>query len=1856
MADYTSTVELKANTRKLESSMRDVTVKIDKMGTKLKGASTQFRRTANTGVGSLRKLDKKVTGTTKIIRTMTAAFSAVAVTMFVSKSLQEFAKLEDGLKQIGTLGVKNLKGVEKAVFKTAKAFGTDVNAATKGYYDIISAGASSAAAASDQLTAAAKLAKAGNTDLGKSVDILTTAINVFGDNGETSSTIIDKLFTTVKLGKTTVAELGQSFGLVAATADAAGVSLAETGSALAVMTAGGLSTSTAVTGLKAALSNIIKVTPKAEKAAKALGIEFTQASLASKGFVAFFEDIRKKTGGSVVELGKLFDSVEAINAVATMTSDVGIKKLANAMDQMQNSAGTVERAWETVADSLSVLFARVSNTMLEASHSITELIVGPLKSLLKGILENSEGFRTFKKVIVGATGAAVALLAVFAVSKFKAITVGVMSLTRALMLNPLFLIGGAAGFAVVELFERFGGFTEGFTTAINRMQVVYENWLAGFKTNSVFVAFTANLDKLHDTFKKTIGIAFGYVSNLDWDAAWHGLGHFSESVAGITKSALEFLQEPIKDAYDVLSAIDWTVIWGDLAKDTQAVYDVLKVAYSEVAQPLVDVFDTIKAIDWSTMWGGLYEGTQQVLSWFLDMYIYLVGSSIVPDMVNEIGAWFTKLVDMVLIPVEEMYNGVVKLFDLMYTNITGTTRKSVNEVNSILADVHGPNDLDKGIFQGVLSASTIENLNEVWENLTTTFKVIGGLIIGIFSITILSKFSKTASKMFDTFRSSASTVSGKQGLVNRALYGKEGSSRAAMKNVAKLRKEVERLEGGQRIQKGEATGKGRFQSLGMQRASTLDKGVLKGQIANAEAEIKKLGAKAPGRGIMSRFLYGNGQNVTGFTQKFTLLTARVKSSLLSIGASVSKGIGFASRAIFGAAGSAAISTKFSAMVSGIKLKALGLRASLETRAISNHMLYGKGGVSGAILAGWTKFTTIIGKSKFKLLGVAAAGVAGMALYGATGGSEGITSKWESFLDSISFDKIKETALNAFSEYGTDGLIMWAMFGAPGSGALLGGITKAFAGMKGMLAKVLLPAIGYLATTGAGILSGPVGWIALGLAGAAAITYALWPKIEPMFTDMWNGVTSWFSGIDFSGLWDGLVSSITSPLQSIKSAIMSTFTFTSGKERTGNPAGLGRGLQKKADGGFIIGEGSATSDSIPAMLSNGEYVINAQSTKKHRKLLESLNKNRFSMGGYVGGYESGSGEAGPPRVQFTGGKFDHTKTLKAFGGFMDESSEEMRIFKDSLDVLSENTFRLTEEQINELSLVKQMNSMTAGLINTQKMQENAAKVGIVGTKETTKAVVTLGEKTKEAADKIENVWSGFGKTLTNDLKDSLSRADFSSVGDAIGSGIRSLAEKVSRTMLDRAFAPMEKGLDTWFQTMDTMEIEGSTMFARLGNMGSQMFSGMGSALSQAFSSMSGGGGFFSAIVGSLFGGTTGPKAGMTAYASGGRVAGPGSGTSDSIVARLSNGEFVVNAASAQANLGLLTQINGGFAKGGHVGEKKSGNKAIDFLSSLDDGIQGFVGKITNGISNAVSSVLPKRGKADEKKGESGGIMDFLKFLIPGAGIMEFMVDALAKARGPDGFFPDSTIGGLVPDFPTRKVMERGRGFEALNGGGLGGFSPNSMDFKRAESQRTSINSRLFTTSARKDQLGRLTTAQRAAFVSGTQQKDSRGRFKNANDVLSRISGGSMGESNAQRESKTIAQIKSGALSNFVSSSGSSIKGVTNSFDRSDSRLSNSVSKPKKVKTVSSNTGHPGAMAKGGMVGRPKNRIPKYASGGRVNTGGAGNDGPIYLTLNNNYDVQSAMNPAEFQAMLANNSELSFLSVEKKLRETGRSLYK
>lgn len=106
-----------------------------------------------------------------------------------------------------------------------------------------------------------------------------------------------------------------------------------------------------------------------------------------------------------------------------------------------------------------------------------------------------------------------------------------------------------------------------------------------------------------------------------------------------------------------------------------------------------------------------------------------------------------------------------------------------------------------------------------------------------------------------------------------------------------------------------------------------------------------------------------------------------------------------------------------------------------------------------------------------------------------------------------------------------------------------------------------------------------------------------------------------------------------------SGILSLFGFAGGGEVKGY-----------ANGGKISGPGTGKSDSIPILASNGEYMVNAAATRKHRALLEMINADRlpeFANGGAVGGGRAGLASfmgGGSPTINISA-----SATVNANGG-------------------------------------------------------------------------------------------------------------------------------------------------------------------------------------------------------------------------------------------------------------------------------------------------------------------------------------------------------------------------------------------------------------------------------------------------------------------------------------------------------------------------------------------------------------------------------------------------------------------------------
>src|SRR5690606_3325695 len=192
------------------------------------------------------------------------------------------------------------------------------------------------------IAAAETLAIAGKADLGDTTTALVSTMNAFGASADEAGAYADTFFTTVKLGQTTIPELGAAIGRLAPLAAAAGLSFDEMAVAIATITAEtGTGTAEAITGIRAAITAILKPSKEASDLAKELGLEFNAAALESKGFAGILDEVAAATGGNTEVIAKLFGSVEALAPVLALTGNAS-EKFADNLGAFQNNAGRSE--------------------------------------------------------------------------------------------------------------------------------------------------------------------------------------------------------------------------------------------------------------------------------------------------------------------------------------------------------------------------------------------------------------------------------------------------------------------------------------------------------------------------------------------------------------------------------------------------------------------------------------------------------------------------------------------------------------------------------------------------------------------------------------------------------------------------------------------------------------------------------------------------------------------------------------------------------------------------------------------------------------------------------------------------------------------------------------------------------------------------------------------------------------------------------------------------------------------------------------------------------------------------------------------------------------------------------------------------------------------------------------------------------------------------------------------------------------------------------------------------------------------------------------------------------------------------
>lgn len=263
-------------------------------------------------------------------------------------------------------------------------------------YDVASSGFADAASASQILEASARGATGGFSDINTVANATTSVLNAYGLSADQASTLVDKFIQTQNDGKITVAQLAQQIGKLAPIAASAGVSIDEFGAAIAAATVAGVQPEVAVTGLRQAISNIIKPTAEAEAVANRLGIGFGAAALKSRGLSGVLSDIAAKTKGSAALNLQLFGTVEALTAVQPLLNDE-LERYNKFLGNQQNSAGVAQKATEEVANTIEGATKRIqgslSNFAVELGKLFTPATIKLLDGAAKGIEQIADNYQ-----------------------------------------------------------------------------------------------------------------------------------------------------------------------------------------------------------------------------------------------------------------------------------------------------------------------------------------------------------------------------------------------------------------------------------------------------------------------------------------------------------------------------------------------------------------------------------------------------------------------------------------------------------------------------------------------------------------------------------------------------------------------------------------------------------------------------------------------------------------------------------------------------------------------------------------------------------------------------------------------------------------------------------------------------------------------------------------------------------------------------------------------------------------------------------------------------------------------------------------------------------------------------------------------------------------------------------------------------------------------------------------------------------------------------------------------------------------------------------------------------------------------
>lgn len=399
-ADPSSIVVMRARLQELQGQLERVGTKsaeFKRLTAAIRETTLELER-ANEPAKRFGALDPIIQGIAfSMANTLTNAITGVVQQL--GKIGETVLQIDQGSAAVETLGV-NSDQLKQKLLGLSIELGNNVSQADllTASYDVASSGFADAASATQILRAGALGARGGFTDLATATDGITSVLNAYGLEADQATRLVDSFITTQNDGKITVSQFGSLIGQLAPIAASAGVGIEEMGAAISVSTSTGVKAGPAITGLRQAISSILKPSDDAANLAASLGIQFDAQALKAKGLGGFLAEVARATGGSAEQNVKLFGSVEAVTAIQPLLNDQ-LQKYTQFLNNQTSSAGAAsaaaDKAGQTIQASAERIGNALSNLASVALAGTAPVIQAALDNVAEGIGAMTNGILTF---------------------------------------------------------------------------------------------------------------------------------------------------------------------------------------------------------------------------------------------------------------------------------------------------------------------------------------------------------------------------------------------------------------------------------------------------------------------------------------------------------------------------------------------------------------------------------------------------------------------------------------------------------------------------------------------------------------------------------------------------------------------------------------------------------------------------------------------------------------------------------------------------------------------------------------------------------------------------------------------------------------------------------------------------------------------------------------------------------------------------------------------------------------------------------------------------------------------------------------------------------------------------------------------------------------------------------------------------------------------------------------------------------------------------------------------------------------------------------------------------------------------